>query len=237
MALSRWPTFALLLAGALGCSDDLLLPEPPGGGDNVLLSKVTGDNQTGTVGEELPSPIVVQVLTQRQLPAVGRRVAFEFTSGAGEVTPDTGVTNEKGEALARWVLGTAPGSHTVRARMADVAGESDMEEFKAEAKPGAPDTLSAVSDQSQTGRRGQQVDAPPVVRVADRFGNPVAGVPVAWTVTSGEGEVDETITQTGSEGTASVSWRLGGRVGVHRLTAAVGPVHGSPVTFTATALF
>jgi hypothetical protein len=40
-----------LLAGAAGCSSgELLLPEPPGGGENVALSKFDGDNQLGTVG-------------------------------------------------------------------------------------------------------------------------------------------------------------------------------------------
>jgi hypothetical protein len=235
--LPRWPAFVLLVAGALGCGSDLLLPDPPGGGENVVLSKVTGDSQVGTVGEQLPLPLTVQVMTARQLAAPGRQVAFEFTSSAGEVTPSTAVTNDNGEAVARWVLGTEPGSHSVRARMADIQGESDVAEFTAQAKSGAPDTLTAQSAQSQPGRRGQGVTTPPVVRVADRFGNPVAGVPVAWSVTTGEGVVSEPITQTGEDGTTSVSWTLGGRIGVHKLTAAVGPVYGSPMTFTATVLF
>ncbi|HVD32918.1 MAG TPA: hypothetical protein VNC19_05025, partial [Gemmatimonadales bacterium] len=83
----------LLLAGVLGCGSDLLLPDPPGGGQNVALTKVDGDEQTGTVGEPIPSPLVVQVLTARVQPASGRKVAFELTSdpAAGEVSPDTAV--------------------------------------------------------------------------------------------------------------------------------------------------
>jgi hypothetical protein len=234
----RWPLFALFAAGALGCGgSELLLPDPPGGGDNVALSKVTGDKQTGTVGEQLPNPLVVQVLTQREQPAPGRKVAFVFTSDAGEVTPDTAVTNDDGQAVARWVLGTQPGPHAVQARMADVEGESDVAEFTAEARAAAPDTLSAASSVSQPGRRGHKAATSPVVRVADRYGNPVPGVPVAWSVTAGEGQVSEPITQTRDDGTTSVEWTLGDRIGVHKLTAAVGPVHGSPVTFTATVLF
>jgi hypothetical protein len=232
----RWPAYALFLAGALGCGSDLLLPDPPGGGDDVALSKVTGDNQIGTVGEQLPSPLVVQVTTARELPARSRKVAFEFTSEAGEVTPDTAVTNDSGEAVARWVLGTQAGSYTVRARMADVQTESPVAEFRAEARAAAPDTLSAQSPLSQPGRRGQEVNSPPVVRVADRFGNPKPGVAVAWNVTSGQGEVSEPITHTGADGTTTVKWTLGSRVGVHKLTAAVGPIHGSPVVFTAVML-
>jgi hypothetical protein len=234
---SRWPVFVFLAVSAVGCGSDLLLPDPPGGGDNLALSKITGDGQTGTVGELLPDPLVVQVLTARALPAPGRRVEFVFTSSAGDVSPAVATTNEEGKATAHWVLGPEQGDQSIQARMADVEGESQTAEFKARAKPAAPDTLSAQTAVSQPGRRGQEVNTPPVVRVVDRFGNPVSGVSVAWSVATGQGVVGEPITQTGEDGTSTVKWTLGGRVGVHRLTAAIGQVHGSPVTFTATVLF
>src|SRR4051812_31270735 len=99
-------TLLFLAAGVIGCSSDLLMPEPEDGGQNVALTKVEGDDQTGTVGEPLPQLLVVQVLTEREQPAAGRKVAFVLTSdpAAGEVSPDTVVTNEKGQATARWVL-------------------------------------------------------------------------------------------------------------------------------------
>jgi hypothetical protein len=233
---------ALIVAAAAACGSDLLLPEPPGGGNNVALSKVDGDGQTGTVGQELPNPLVVEVRTSRNEPAPGRRVAFEFTTEAGVVTPGTAVTNDAGQAIGRWELGTLPGNHTVRARMADVEGESPVAEFTAQAKAASPDTLSAQSSLSQPGRRGNQVGTPPVVRVVDKYGNPVADVPVVWTVLTGQGRVSEPLTQTGADGSTTVTWTLGSRVGVHKLTAAVGtaagkPVTGSPVTFTVTVLF
>jgi hypothetical protein len=65
----------------------------------------------------------------------------------------------------------------------------------------------------------------------------VPAVPVAWQVTTGEGEVSEAISSTKDDGTTTVEWTLGERVGVQRLTATVGPINGSPVTFTVTVLF
>jgi hypothetical protein len=59
---------------------------------------------------------------------------------------------------------------------------------------------------------------------------------VAWQVIAGEGEV-EPITTTAADGIASAHWTLGDRLGIHRLSASVGSVHGSPVTFSATVLF
>lgn len=230
-----------MMSGSAGCGSDLLLPDPPGGGENVELSKVDGDGQTGMVGENLLKPLIVRVLTQRQAPARGRQVQFVFTTDAGEVTPATATTNDQGEAPVRWTLGTAPGSHTVTAQLvngeSEGEGEPQTELFTAEARPAAPDTLTAMSSISQPGRRGREVDTPPAVRVVDRFGNAVPDVPVAWQVIAGEGALTESLTRTGSDGTVSVRWTLGNRIGVHKLTAHIGQVTGSPVSFTATVLF
>lgn len=230
---------ALILAGVLGCGSDLLLPAPPGG-ENVLLSKVGGDNQDGVVGEPLQEPLVVQVKTGRGLAAIEREVEFVFTDAAGVVTPSRAITNSLGEAKASWRLGSEPGPQTVVAQLV-VADTLDLqtEEFTAQAAPGAPDTLSARTPTSQPGRRGREVGTQPVIQVVDRFGNPVPQVSVAWQVVSGEGQVSEAITLTDNAGTATVNWTLGGRAGLQRLTAAVGPgpVTGSPATFTATVLF
>ena len=230
--------FVLTLSGALACGGgDLLLPDPPGGGDNVVLSKVTGDNQEGVVGEQLLQPLVVKVLTPRELPATGREVEFVFTFAAGEVTPATVITNSDGQATANWVLGTAPGPQTVAARLVVGDAEPQTEEFTAQAKAAAPDTLSSMSPTSQLGRRGRKAGTPPLVRVVDRFGNPVSDVPVAWQVTSGQGSVSAPITHTETDGTTTVEWTLGNRPGLQRLNADVGSITGSPVSFTATVLF
>jgi Big-like domain-containing protein len=233
------PTLVLLIAGVIGCGSDLLLPDPPGGGENVALTKLHGDGQEGIVGEPLPAMLVVQVLTPREQPAPGRKVAFEVTSdpAAGSVSPDTAVTNDAGEATARWILGTTPGSHVVVAHL--VGGEADNQaaEFRAAAKAASPDTLRAGSDLAQPGRRERELGTAPVVHVVDRFGNPVQNVPVAWQVTAGEGQVQEPITTTDADGNASAHWTLGNRLGVHQLTATIGSVSGSPVTFSATVFF
>jgi hypothetical protein len=60
---------------------------------------------------------------------------------------------------------------------------------------------------------------------------------VEWTVTSGDGSVSSPSTTTGEDGSSSVVWTLGIGVGAQKLTARVGGVHGSPVTFRATVLF
>ncbi|MGZ8391867.1 MAG: hypothetical protein ACXWWK_03390 [Gemmatimonadales bacterium] len=232
-------SFLLVLSGALACGGDLLLPDPPGGGE-VVLSKVDGDNQVGVVGEPLQVPLTVKVTTGRGQAAVGREVAFVFTDAAGVVTPSEAVTNSVGEAQATWRLGSEPGPQTVVAQLvvADTV-ESQVQEFTAQATPGAPHTLSAETPTSQPGRRNEEVGTQPVVQVVDRFGNPVPEVSVSWQVATGGGEVSEALTPTDPTGTATVKWTLGSQRGIQRLTASVGtgPVTGSPLAFTATVLF
>jgi hypothetical protein len=226
------------LAAVLSCGGDLTLPDSSGAG--LQLSLVDGNTQTGTVGEPLPLPIVVRVETLNQQPIGGRRVAFVLSqeSGAGKVDPDTVVTDSKGEASTRWVLGTAPGDYQGEARLVTTDSiEPPAVPFAASARAGAPDTIRAVSPLGQPGRRDHELDDPLVVAVVDRYGNPAPGATVLWSVTSGGGSLSTEETTTGSDGTASVAWTLGSGIGIQKAAATLEGVTGSPVTFTAAVLF
>jgi hypothetical protein len=125
----------------------------------------------------------------------------------------------------------------VEARLvADLAPPAPVT-FSASAVAGKPDSLVAASELNRVGRRGQTLTDPLVVRVADRFGNAVAGAQVTWELPSGKGELSASASTTGTDGTTAITWTLGERVGVQEVTASLSGVHGSPVTFTATVLF
>jgi Big-like domain-containing protein len=215
------------------------MPEPVDGGTNVALTKVLGDAQTGTVGEPLHDLLVVQVLTERQLPATGRKVAFVLTSdsAAGQVRPDTAVTDSLGQATAQWVLGTAPGDHVVTAELVGGEAANQVTEFRAVAEAAPPYAMSPASTQAQPGQRKSVVGTAPVVHVADRYGNPVQNASVVWQVTAGGGKVAPPLAVTDANGDATAQWTLGDQLGVHRLTATIGSISGSPVTFSATVFF
>jgi hypothetical protein len=230
---------AVLLPVALlvGCGGDLTLPNPTGAG--VTLQVVGGNDQTGTVGEALPKPLVVKVVTESGTPIADRQVAFvaDPDPSAGRLDPDTARSNSKGEAVAEWILGTTPGSFQAEARL--VVPDSEVPKiahFEASAIPGAPDTLSALSPTTQPGRRDKALD-PLVVKVVDRFGNAIGGTTVAWEVKSGGGELSASETQTETDGTTSVTWTLGDQSGFQRATATVSGATGSPLTFEAFVLF
>jgi hypothetical protein len=234
--LWRVPVPAVMLV-LLGCSADLTLPGTTASGAAVAV--VHGDGQVGTVGQELPDPVVVEVKTDGGQVMPGRRVAFVVAQGAGAgFDPDTALTNSQGQAETRWALGTAVGVYTAEARLVP-DGESALPvaPLQATADPDDPDTLRAIGPTIQPGQRGEPLPEPLAVLTVDRFGNPVAGAEVRWETASGNGEVSAETTVTGSDGTSSVIWTLGNRVGVQRATAKVEHAEGSPVTFTATVPF
>lgn len=234
------PWLLLPALAALGCGGDLTLPSSPGGssGEGVQLSIEDGNEQVGTVGQELPKPLIVKVESDGA-PIQGQQVAFVMTNPetAGRLDPDTAVTGSDGLAITHWVLGTSPGPHAVEARL--VVSEPSPPPsalFEASAVAGPPDTARALSPLAQPGRKEQPAPQDPLIIVLDRFGNPVDGAAVAWEVTAGGGSASGQ-TLTDQEGRATVTWLLGTGIGVQKLSAVVEGANGSPVRFSAVVLF
>ncbi len=228
---------SVLLLVLAGCSNDLTLPSNSGSG--LGLSPLRGDGQRGTVGSPLPDPLVVRVTSSGGAGVAGRRVAFLpiGEGSADRLEPDTALTNSSGEASSTWVLGPQAGQQRVEAQLVAADTAPEPVTFSAEAVAAAPDSLSGASALSRAGRRGSELSDSLVVRVADRFGNPVSGALVSWEIMAGGGELSLGESETGAHGTTAVSWDLGDQVGIQRATAAMPGVTGSPVTFTAVVLF
>jgi hypothetical protein len=227
------------IAGAAlfaACGSDLVLPPTgPGGGGGgggalVRVTPVAGDGQRGTVGQPLADSLVVRVVGAGGAPLAGRRVAFEGTS-AGDLAPDTARTDAEGRASARWVLGTVAGSQTAVAKVTDTT--ATPANFAAEALPGAASAIAGAGGDGQRASRSTTLPDPLVVKVTDRFGNPVAGVDVSWRVTRGGGSLSDAHTTTGDDGRASVRWTLG-ESGRQQVSASASRLSGSPVQFSAT---
>ena len=95
------------------------------------------------------------------------------------------------------------------------------------------DRVLVVSGDAQDGSAGAILGHPLKVRVSDAMGQPVKGVPVAWTVLEGGGHLSRTSVPTDQSGGASVTWTLGPVVGTQLAEARVGALH--PATFSANA--
>ena len=221
--------------GACGGSD-LVLPNE---GVPARIEIVSGNNQTATVAAALPENIVVRVLDSRDRPVVDQRVDFASASGSGTLVPTTSNTDANGVASAQWVLGPATGTQTATARpVGNGAPANLLTTFTATGTASRAARMIKLAGDNQTATAGTAVPVAPSVKVFDANDNPVAGVPVTFTVASGGGTASPvTPVSTDADGIAAVgSWTLGTVAGANSLIATAGGagVVGSPATFDAT---
>ena len=101
--------------------------------------------------------------------------------------------------------------------------------------PPTANVLTILSGNGQSGLPGRDLPQPLVVQIVSASGSVATGVPVAWTVTSGGGNVSSTSTATDALGQASTVWTLGLALGTQAVSATAGGAQGSPASFTATA--
>ncbi|MEH2307074.1 N,N-dimethylformamidase beta subunit family domain-containing protein [Nostoc sp.] len=73
------------------------------------LTKVSGDNQTGTAGSALTNPFVVKATDSNGNPQSGVTVNFAVISGGGSVSSASAVTGNDGQASTVLTLGTTAG--------------------------------------------------------------------------------------------------------------------------------
>ena len=222
------PLCTLFLLARCGGSD-LTLPSETAPSDLVL---VDGNNQNGAAGEPLANPLVVKVTDGRGQPVQGQKVAFALASEApgAEVVPDTAETAANGTAEARWTLGSVSGTQRV---VAHVIGFDGLEvAFDAAVGSGGAVRIEEAGGDNQTAPVGSALADSLVVRVLDRFDNPVAGVNVTWGADGGS--VDPVSATTGSDGRAATYRILGSSAGTQTATASSSGL--APVTFTSHAV-
>jgi hypothetical protein len=223
------PAAALMLTG---CDQP---SASSGGAIPANLTIVSGDLQTGVVGNDLPAPLVIRVTDARGKGVAGQVVNFRVTVGSGSVFGGTAITNSDGYAREIWTLGTtARDTQRVQARAVDASTGQPLifAAFRATAQPDAPASLSKTGGDGQTGAPGVPLTEPLAVRLTDRYGNPIAGQAIGFSPTGG-GSVSSTVVATDSAGTARVLWTPGTRLDIPQtITATFGSL--PVVTFNAT---
>jgi adhesin/invasin len=151
----------------------------------------------------------------------GEAVVLNSTLGGLSVVTD----NANGTYTATLTAGTTSGTATITGTVNALAiTDNATVTFTAGA---AANMVIQVGD-GQIGLVGGSVAAAPAVRVTDTFDNPVAGVPVTFSVTGGGGTVSGATPTTGDDGVAAVtSW-------VVRDTATMSDAGTLPNTLNAT---
>ena len=218
---------ACLVAGTtvllvVGSCRDATSPSAPGA--PARLEIVGGDAQEGVVGEELPAPLVVRVLDASGRPVPNRVVNFVVTRGGGHVFAGAAQSDDEGRAQERWTLGTSTAdSQKVEVRAVDQATGAPLVfgVFVARPRPAAPAGLERVAGDSQSVAAGSSLRDSLLVRVVDRYRNPVPNVAVTWRVTLGEGVLSTTSTTTDTVGRSWTRLTTGKAAGENRVTATV----------------
>jgi len=216
----------------------------PKTGTGSQLIYVSGDDQIGIPGEQLPKPFVVGVTDENGIPTKGFPITFVVTAGEGSVTePQPVLTDANGRAKTFLTLGTTQALNTVEARGNNLAGSPIV--FRATTKAGNPVNLVKVAGDGQTGFAGQILPTAIQVQVTDDLGTGVPNRPVTFTVTSGGGSVNQGQTNatvnTNNQGIAQLSWKIGSQTSaINTLQASSSfggsPLQGSPVSFSASAI-
>jgi len=194
----------------------------------TTLTVVAGsDGQTGTAGLPLPLPITVHVLDQNGNSIAGAIVSWTIIGASGSVSSPTSTTNAAGDASVIWTLGTAVGTDSLTASLANGASVT----ITATAVAGPFATLDLVSGDNQLTLATQTVSQPFVVKAVDANGNPVAGVSVLFSTNSFDGVLSATSATTDANGLADVTITTGTATGNFTVTATAGAA--TPVVFNA----
>jgi hypothetical protein len=208
-----------------------------GAGNPAALQIVQGNNNTAPAGFALAESLVVRLVDANGNGVAARAVAWAVTGGGGSPSPASTTTDANGLSATRWTLGTTAGPNTLIASAAGFVAN-----FSATGTSDVPTKVSIFSGNNQTGPAGQALPTDPTVLVQDANNNPVANVAVTFIVTNGGGTiVPTTAVATDINGRAAVtSWTLGPAIGANTLQASAsgpnGPLTGSPLSFTATAV-
>lgn len=209
------------------------------------MEEVLGNGQRGSVFQEVPIPLQVQVSTGTGAPFADKIVTFHVVRSDGRlaatpaITASDGLmllqvrTDQNGIAQCYWRLGgdAGCGNNRVEAISTGIAGTVL---FCASAMAGPATKINIGSGNSQRGETGGQAAEPMRAWVNDGC-NGVGSIPVTFTITEGDGKVNgnsvETVL-TSSTGHAEATFTFGETPGNNTVLADFEDNSGAPASFT-----
>jgi uncharacterized protein (TIGR03437 family) len=150
-----------------------------------------GANQTLMPGAT-SEPLVVRVLGSNNVPLSGETVQFQSSLNGATLSPASAITTANGYALTYLTAPATPGPVTVTATIGSLTATFPIEVSGTAQGAGGP-TLTIVAGQGQlmfaetNTAAGSQYGSPLQVLASDVNGNPIAGLPITFSVPSDEG--------------------------------------------------
>lgn len=216
-----FPLAALVATAAAACSSDASTSSGPDSTGSTATSfnvAVDSVNADRTVLAGSASRVSV-VVTFDGKPAYGVPVSWKPTAGSGRVADTLTASDSLGVATTTWMINDTAKVNTLEA----IVGTSTAT-LQATGIAGPASALVKVSADSIAVVAG--ATALLTVRVTDRVGNPIAGVPVDWTATAGS--LSAATSTSGSSGAANATFTTPSAAGTSLVTASV-PGIGSVV--------
>src|SRR6476469_5836682 len=168
----------------------------------------SGNNQTAAPGRELSGPIAGKVTDDAGRPVPGVTVKCSVATGGGRLSSDSAQSDTLGVAGVRWVLGEQLGAQNVSAEAVNNDNaplEHSPLQLSATAAPATAAKLVLHAGLSETAQNGVPLESQPVLDVLDADDQPVSGVEVAVSVSSGGATVTGGATAT-SDGSGVASF-------------------------------
>ncbi|MBN1780464.1 Ig-like domain-containing protein [bacterium] len=196
------------------------------------LAKLSGDGQTGVVGQSLPNPMMVKVTDAHGNPVSGTKITFAVASGEASFQGNGSVsrtTDASGLASAMLDLGYETGAVTVEA--SGLYLENSPIIFNANITTVQPATLVPLTDLTRVVSTNNYLPGAIKVQVQDAYGNGVPDVSVYFTKDTGDGNVVDAVTKTvvgdqiiasDDHGMAQIQFRAGSSAGTARIRAVSG---------------
>jgi adhesin/invasin len=196
-----------------------------------------GNNQSAPVGTTVTTPPAIVVRDAGGNPVPNAQVVFSVLSGGGSVSGGVTTTDASGVArVGSFQLGSTAGPNTLQAQVLGGAGTQPLTvNFTATGTAGAASRIETQAGNGTTATAGVAVTGTnlPAVLVTDANRNPVQGVQVTFTVTSGGGTITGGTQTTNAQGIATLGGLTLGQTAGPNIITAVAP-GTQPVTFTVT---
>lgn len=183
------------------------------------VAQVAGEGQSDTTLAVLSDAFTVKVTDGFGNAVPGATVDWVRVSGTGTLGAASSVTNAAGLAEMSYTLGATPGTDTVLATVAGVAGTPVR--FTVTVSRPAATELGRVSGNKQSGLVGSVLPLPLVAQATSSTGHPVSGATITWVSLNPNARVSPATSTTDSLGHAATTVTLPGSVGPIAITASL----------------
>ncbi len=184
---------------------------------SLLVSQLSTSRDTIGIGETAALTLHARDGYGNLLTAGGLNVVFSHSGGTSTGLISSTTDNLDGTYTATFTGSTAGTATNINAT---INGSPVTSPRPTMTVAPLPAELLVIAGNNQTANAGAPVATQPAVLVNDGAGEPIAGMPVTFSVTLGGGTITDSVQLTDTEGLATLgSWTLGTTAGPNKLTA------------------